>query len=108
MAESRAEWYTVDKSPSDELSLRNCAVLRDGDRFARGGHSYIKVQGAYYLTVATHPKVRPNYIGLSGVQREWCNARLDKQVQVERLEIDRRSMLIQELILEVDFYNKPK
>ena len=34
----------------------------------RGGHSYIKVQGAYYLTVATHPKVRPNYIGLSGVQ----------------------------------------
>ena len=35
MAESRAQWYTVDKSPSDELSLRNCAVLRDGDPFAR-------------------------------------------------------------------------
>ena len=27
---------------------------------------------------------------------------------VERVEIDRRSHLIQELIVEVDFYNKPK
>ena len=28
-------YYTVEKSPSDELSLRNCAVLRDGDPLAR-------------------------------------------------------------------------
>lgn len=36
MAES-GRYCRIEKSPSDELSLKNRAVVREGDELARGG-----------------------------------------------------------------------
>ena len=59
--------YTVDKSPADEFSLKNHAVVHNKST------EYVKVTAAglmqeCYLTLSQHPRMDHGKVGLSGLQ----------------------------------------
>lgn len=59
--------FVTDKSPSDEFSLRNRAVVRD----KTNNYAKVTVPGnvqELYLTLATHDKMPAGRLGLSGLQ----------------------------------------
>jgi len=111
-----SSFLEVDKSPSDEFSLRNCAVVNNTDQLASQGVRYVKItrdmsagsQKQFYLTVDADRRVPKGRIGLSGIQRDWLQTRLKETITVEPLSISRKTHLVGSISLEVDFYQKPK
>lgn len=59
--------YAVDKSPADEFSLKNQAVVRDKE----ADYAKVTTQGVmqeYYLTLSAYPRMEAGKVGLSGLQ----------------------------------------
>lgn len=59
--------YITDKSPADEFSLKNHAVVRDKT------HDYAKItapglERECYLTLKSHNRMESGKLGLSGLQ----------------------------------------
>ena len=46
--------YTIEKSPSDDLSLRNCAVVRSDDELASSRYIHVCVLRVHLYTVCLH------------------------------------------------------
>ena len=48
---------SVEKSPSDELSLRNCAVISEADPLATQGVTYVQLQIFHFTQSLTRRKI---------------------------------------------------
>ena len=64
--------YTVDKSPADEFSLKNHAVVQNKQNKLTETE-YVKVTAAglmqeCYLTLSQYPRMDHGKVGLSGLQ----------------------------------------
>ena len=102
--------FEVTKCPTDELSRANKLVLNRVDLSEKFGFNsssisgqYVKVQNRYF-GVCDHPKVKTEFVGLSGIQRTWLQ--LSEGTKVEIIKVEKPRNLIVSLTVEVDFLMK--
>ncbi|KAL5479600.1 hypothetical protein EMCRGX_G023144 [Ephydatia muelleri] len=100
----------VDKSPSDQLSLLNRAILNDKEDIVLEGQKYLKVvseNANAILAIEPSGKIGKGKMGLSGVQREWLKTDVTLKLQVVP-QSEKGLRQITEVVLELDFFLKSK
>ncbi|XP_058442651.1 vesicle-fusing ATPase 1-like [Malaya genurostris] len=96
------------KCPTDELSLKNRAIVNSMD-FPED-IKYIDVSTApgqhYIFSVERCPDI-PNYcIGFSLLQRKWATLSINQDISVRPYHFDRSSEILCNVCIEVDFLQK--
>lgn len=93
------------KCPTDELSLTNCAVIKEESQFEQhvtvrnGTHKYV-------FSLRSHPGVPPGSIGFSLPQRKWAGVSIGQEVEVTNYKFDKSRQCISTMTVEIDFLQK--
>ncbi|XP_057315100.1 vesicle-fusing ATPase-like [Hydractinia symbiolongicarpus] len=109
--------FEVSKSPTDELSLKNCVVLHPDDikkldpkYEANELHkTYVAIsgdRGEYIFAVIDSTKMKTGTLGLSAVQRRWMQVGLQKLVETHLYTT--RINFLAAITFEADFLQKTK
>lgn len=96
------------KCPTDELSLKNRAIVNSSD-FTED-IKYIDVStapGAHFIFSVERCHDVPNYcIGFSLLQRKWATLSINQDISVKPFNFDRTSEVLTNVSIEVDFLQK--
>ncbi|XP_062519306.1 vesicle-fusing ATPase-like [Corticium candelabrum] len=101
----------VTRSPSDDLSLTNCAFAHPDD-FPNEDQRYVQMatrhgHEQFLFTLKRSPNIAKGSIGLSLVQRKWTNVTIGEEVEVANFNFS-NNYLISSLVLELDYLTKPR
>ncbi|XP_055712680.1 vesicle-fusing ATPase 1-like [Phlebotomus papatasi] len=98
------------KCPTDELSLKNAAIVSPYD--FSDDIKYIEVSTGpgqrFVFAIERHPDIPRNAVGFSLVQRKWATLSINQDIDVKPFSFDTRknAECIVNVVLEVDFVQK--
>ncbi|CAG9799789.1 unnamed protein product [Chironomus riparius] len=98
------------KCPTDELSLKNRAIVHPTDFI--NNENYIDVStgpGQHFIfAIERSPEVPPRSVGFSLLQRKWATLSINQEIDVKpfRFEGSGNEHVICNVVLEVDFLQK--
>ncbi|XP_061506887.1 vesicle-fusing ATPase 1 [Anopheles gambiae] len=98
------------KCPTDELSLKNRAIVNAGDFPA--DVKYIDLSTApgqhfiFYIERTVSGEINPGTIGFSLLQRKWATLSINQDISVKPYHFERSSEVLCSIALEVDFLQK--
>uniref|UniRef100_A0A182RS91 Vesicle-fusing ATPase n=1 Tax=Anopheles funestus TaxID=62324 RepID=A0A182RS91_ANOFN len=98
------------KCPTDELSLKNRAIVSAGD--FPSDIKYIDVSTApgqhfiFYIERTAAGEINPGTIGFSLLQRKWATLSINQDISVKPYHFERSSEVLCSIALEVDFLQK--
>uniref|UniRef100_A0A665WBK2 Vesicle-fusing ATPase n=1 Tax=Echeneis naucrates TaxID=173247 RepID=A0A665WBK2_ECHNA len=91
------------RCPTDELSLTNCAVVKEKDV----SHVIVRnLTHKYVFTLKTHPSVNSGTIAFSLPQRKWAGLSIGQEVEVTNYNFDKSKQCISSMTAEIDFLQK--
>lgn len=93
------------KCPTDELSLTNCAIVKEESQFEQ----HVTVRNGihkFVFSLRSHPGVPSGSIGFSLPQRKWAGVSIGQEVEVTNFKFDRSKQCISTMTLEIDFLQK--
>ncbi|EDV26431.1 uncharacterized protein TRIADDRAFT_22168 [Trichoplax adhaerens] len=98
------------KSPSEELSLSNCVIIRPED-LSSDKTPYIQFSSApgneFIVAIRNSTAIPTGTIGFNYAQREWSRISLNQDIELQPYRFSKSSLLAQ-VTFEVDFFIKKK
>ncbi|CAN8000784.1 unnamed protein product [Ixodes pacificus] len=98
----------VDRCPTEEISLSNCAAVNQVD-FSEDKVRHVEVTTTnhkFVFTIKTSDKVKPGCMGFSLPMRKWAELSISQMVDVRPYVFDPNTQYIAKITLEVDFLEK--
>ncbi|XP_065888759.1 vesicle-fusing ATPase-like [Dysidea avara] len=100
--------FKLVRSPSDEITLSNCAAVnvKDHEESLKSS-KYAKLNGKYVFKLTPTNDVRQGAIGLGGLQRAWVKADEGHMIPVTPISYDKDiSCYLYQMSVELAFYPK--
>ncbi|CAG0892182.1 unnamed protein product [Darwinula stevensoni] len=98
----------VEKCPTDDHSLTNCAIVSDDDFQTKKYPHWEVICGPgqhYVFSVHAYPKMRPGTMGFSLPQRKWASLSINQEVEVRPFSVG-KDQYLSNVVLEIDFFQK--
>ncbi|XP_077502883.1 vesicle-fusing ATPase 2-like [Amblyomma americanum] len=105
---SATKQMKVDRCPTEEFSLSNCAAVNPVD-FSEDKVRHVEVTTTnhkFVFTIKTSDKVRPGTMGFSLPMRKWAELSVSQMVDVRPYVFDPNTQYIAKITLEADFLEK--
>ncbi|XP_029383907.1 vesicle-fusing ATPase-like isoform X2 [Echeneis naucrates] len=94
------------RCPTDELSLTNCAVVKEKEPQFEHHVIVRNLTHKYVFTLKTHPSVNSGTIAFSLPQRKWAGLSIGQEVEVTNYNFDKSKQCISSMTAEIDFLQK--